>query len=37
MATPTDGQIAWEREWDEAVQRARQERRLLLVDVEKEH
>jgi hypothetical protein len=29
--------IAWERDWDAAMQRARQERRLLLIDVEKEH
>jgi len=29
--------IAWERDWDAAIHRARQERRLLLIDVEKEH
>ena len=29
--------ISWERDWDAAIQRARQERRLLLIDVEKEH
>jgi hypothetical protein len=29
--------IAWERDWEAAIHRARQERRLLLIDVEKEH
>jgi len=29
--------ISWERDWDAAMHRARQERRLLLIDVEKEH
>jgi len=29
--------IAWERDWDAAIHRARQDRRLLLIDVEKEH
>ena len=29
--------IAWERDWDAAIHRARQERRLLLIDVEKDH
>jgi hypothetical protein len=36
--TKSDSQgIAWERDWDAAVQRARQDRRLLLIDVEKEN
>ena len=29
--------ISWERDWDAAADRARRERRLLLVDVEKDH
>jgi len=29
--------ISWERDWDAAKHRARQERRLLLIDVEKDH
>ena len=29
--------IAWERDWDAAILRARQERQLLLIDVEKDH
>lgn len=29
--------IEWEHEWDAAVARARDERRLLLVDVERQH
>ena len=29
--------ISWERDWDAAINRARQERRLLLIDVEKDH
>ena len=29
--------IQWERDWDAAIHRARQERRLLLIDVEKDH
>ena len=29
--------ISWERDWDAAIHRARQERRLLLIDVEKDH
>jgi hypothetical protein len=29
--------ISWERDWDTAIRRARQERRLLLIDVEKDH
>ena len=29
--------ISWERDWDVAIHRARQERRLLLIDVEKDH
>jgi hypothetical protein len=29
--------ISWERDWDAAIHRAQQERRLLLIDVEKEH
>ena len=28
--------ISWERDWNAAVDRARQERRLLLIDVEKD-
>ena len=28
--------ISWERDWDAAIHRARQERRLL-IDVEKDH
>jgi hypothetical protein len=29
--------IAWEHDWEIALQRARSERKLLLVDVEKDH
>ena len=29
--------IAWVHDWDEALDRARQQRRLLLIDVEKDH
>jgi hypothetical protein len=29
--------ISWGRDWDAAIHRVRQERRLLLIDVEKEH
>lgn len=29
--------ISWERDWDAATHRARQEGRLLLIDVEKDH
>jgi hypothetical protein len=29
--------IPWERDWDAAIHRARQERRLLLIDVEKDN
>jgi hypothetical protein len=29
--------ISWVHDWDAAIHRARQERRLLLIDVEKEH
>ena len=29
--------IHWERDWDAAIHRARQERRLLLIDAEKDH
>jgi hypothetical protein len=29
--------ISWVRDWDAAIHRARQERRLLLIDVEKDH
>lgn len=29
--------ISWERDWDAAINLARQERRLLLIDVEKEN
>ena len=29
--------ILWEGDWDAAIHRARQERRLLLIDVEKDH
>jgi hypothetical protein len=28
--------IRWERDWESALSRARQERRLILIDVEKE-
>jgi hypothetical protein len=34
---PQEDGIAWERDWDAANHRARQERRLLLIDVEKDH
>jgi hypothetical protein len=29
--------IQWERDWDTAIKRVRDERRLLLIDVEKDH
>jgi hypothetical protein len=29
--------IDWLHDWDEAVGRARQQRRLMLIDVEKDH
>ena len=34
---PIDQAIAWEHDWETAQHRARNERRLLLVDVEKDH
>jgi hypothetical protein len=37
MATPEPPSIAWERDWQTAVERAGRERRLLLIDVEKDH
>ena len=37
MAAIEQHSISWERDWDAAIHRARQERRLLLIDVEKEH
>lgn len=36
--TATDhSELHWERDWDAALSRARSERRLLLIDVEKDH
>ena len=36
--TETDGTgIVWEHDWDAALVRAHQERRLLVIDVEKEN
>jgi hypothetical protein len=37
MSAPGERQIDWEQDWDAANTRARQERRLLLIDVEKEN
>jgi hypothetical protein len=37
MTTVEQHGISWERDWDAAIHRARQERRLLLIDVEKDH
>jgi hypothetical protein len=37
MAASEQHGISWEHDWDSAVHSARQERRLLLIDVEKEH
>lgn len=37
MTATVKPEIRWERDWDAAMHRARQERRLLLIDVEKEH
>jgi hypothetical protein len=37
MTTVEQHGICWERDWDAAIHIARQERRLLLIDVEKEH
>ncbi len=34
---PVDQAITWEHDWEVAQRRARDERRLLLVDVEKDH
>ena len=36
MTTSNQAAIQWERDWDTAVRRAQEERRLLLIDVEKE-
>jgi hypothetical protein len=37
MTAVEQDSISWERDWDAVFHRARQERRLVLVDVEKEH
>jgi hypothetical protein len=37
MTDASKSGIDWQRDWDEAVGRARQQRRLLLIDVEKDH
>ena len=37
MTTVEQHGISWERDWDAAIHSARQERRLLLIDVEKDH
>lgn len=37
MTTFDGSGIRWERDWDAALNRARQEQRLLLIDVEKDH
>jgi hypothetical protein len=37
MTVVEQREISWERDWDAAIHRARQERRLLLIDVEKDH
>ena len=37
MAIPERASIEWERDWQTAVERAGRERRLLLIDVEKDH
>jgi len=34
---PVNSAILWEHDWESAQRRARTERRLLLVDVEKDH
>jgi hypothetical protein len=37
MTTSEQPGLRWEHDWDAAMTRARQERRLLLIDVEKEN
>jgi hypothetical protein len=37
MAASEQHGLRWEHDWDAAMARARQERRLLLIDVEKEN
>jgi hypothetical protein len=37
MSSIDDARIDWEHDWDTALERARGERRLLLIDVEKEN
>jgi hypothetical protein len=37
MTDASEPRIAWEHDWDAARERARRERRLLLIDVEKEN
>jgi hypothetical protein len=37
MTDAGERHIDWERGWDTALDRARRERRLLLIDVEKDH
>jgi hypothetical protein len=37
MSAPPGPGIRWERDWDAAFARASRERRLLLIDVEKDH
>lgn len=37
MTESEQASIRWERSWDAALHRARTERRLLLIDVEKDH
>jgi hypothetical protein len=37
VSEPDISRIAWEHEWEGAARRARNERKLLLVDVEKDN
>jgi hypothetical protein len=37
LADVTGSTIAWKRDWDAAFAHARRERRLVLIDVEKDH
>lgn len=37
MIESSETTIQWERDWDTATARAKRERRLLLIDVEKDH
>ena len=37
MPTLDENGLRWEHDWDAAMARARQERRMLLVDVEKDN